>query len=127
MKAVADKIIFALNTGKHNEFQILCTTFKYHGFNEAMLKPVQGYYNGKVEHSYIFPWTEKSSRFIRNLTTEHKQESILYIDERLNAELYYLDDYVSIPIGTMCKTTAGTAQQQPGYTKVDGNYYTVFE
>ena len=115
-------IVFALNSGDVElERKIL-------GAAGIAFAPALGSYNGVAEDSWICLARDPDeiSRILV-IARAWDQESILYIDENRDADLYFLESGNLETIGKLVPVTELEARMQHGWTQclVTGQYFTV--
>ena len=126
-------LIFALNTTEdHKEYLNIQATLRWHGLEADRLVRAEGFYGGEIEASYIFPYSAEAERVVRDLTKEHNQESILFIDGDGEVTLIYLDSifqrpYVDEYLGKIEEVTCSEAHTLGAYTRLGHSYYAVKE
>ena len=101
-------VIFALNT-VNDELRLRQAGLKANNY-----KRLQGMYKGIAEDSYIVDMAHID--LVIDLAIEHKQESILLLDEDRNAKLVYLADMSEESLGQLVEVSASEASNQLAYT-----------
>jgi hypothetical protein len=115
-------IIFALNSGDVElERKIL-------GAAGIAFAPARGSYNGTEEDSWICLARDPDeiARILR-IARAWSQESILYIDEQREADLYYLESGNLETLGKLEHVTELEARMRSNWTQclITGQYFTV--
>ncbi len=90
------------------------------------LKQVIGCYKGEFEVSYVAKVNSiLSLARVTELCIEHKQESILLIDTKREASLYFLDDGSLLPVGAFVKSNPKEAMESDNFTLDGCQFYVV--
>lgn len=101
-------VIFALNS-PNDELRLRQAGLKANNY-----KRLQGMYKGIAEDSYIIDMAHID--LIIDLAIEHKQESIMVLDEDRNAKLVYLANMSEESLGQLVEVSASEASNQLAYT-----------
>ena len=101
-------VVFALNT-PNDELRL-----HQAGLKANQYKRLQGMYKGQAEDSYIVDMAHID--LVIDLTIEHKQESILVLDETRQAKLVYLKDMSEESLGQLVEVSETEALNQLAYT-----------
>ena len=101
-------VIFALNT-PNDELRLRKAGLKANNY-----KRLQGMYKGIAENSYIVDMAHID--LVIDLAIDHKQESIMVLDEDRNAKLVYLADMREESLGQLIAVSEKEAMNQLAYT-----------
>ena len=101
-------VIFALNT-PDDELRLHQAGLKANNY-----KRLQDMYKGIAENSYIVDMAHID--LVIDLAIDHKQESILLLDEDRNAKLVYLADMSEESLGQLVAVSETEALNQLAYT-----------
>ena len=84
----------------------------------------QGVYKGTKENSFIVKVENKYDvMWLTNLAKQFNQESILYIDARNQASLYYIESKTREKLGIFHKVPKSVADNLDAYTMTESGYY----
>jgi hypothetical protein len=89
---------------------------------------LEGEYDGVIEDSYAIPYTSDNWELVCDLCSEFNQHSMLLVDDRNSAWLYYVRDQLSAYAGQFKSVSEHVARRwYHGYSKVTktGQYYVI--
>ena len=120
-------VIFALNSSlqPEEEAKILRMFLRMKKCDPERMLVAEGCYQGEIEQSYVVPanWL----RVIVNMLKTFKQESVLYVDADLFAQLVHLRPQENQHLGEFVQCSANKAHRSEGYTKIGASYFTCEE
>ena len=119
------KVILALNTAnQETETQVLTAQ----DFQPTVLNGRYTHDNGEAieETSYLVEVsTDRQLAELVAIAQEHKQESILVLDDQNNAKLLYMSDYRTLDLGVFTNCTKDEAEASEAYSfnPITNEYY----
>ena len=125
--------ILALNLNSESEER---AAFERAGLGAYIVKAVEGSYKGETERSYIVDVGRSGVYFgelagerfraVLDFAKAHGQESVLFLDYKRDAALFYCEDYRSEVLGRWKAAPKAVATTRDGWTR-DGETYYIIE